>query len=41
MGEKVNILFQANPEYEKFVFLENGKLLIYLIMNKDLYGWFF
>ena len=38
VGQSVDILCKANPEYEKFVTEENGKKVLYLQLLKALYG---
>jgi hypothetical protein len=37
-GDAVDIMCKANPEYEKFVTIENGKRVLYLRLLKALYG---
>ena len=36
--ETVDIIRSINPEYEKLVIVENGKRVLYLRLNKALYG---
>ena len=38
VGETVDILYQANPAYDNFLIIENGRRVLYLRMNKALYG---
>ena len=37
-GEMVDIICKINSEYEKLVVIENGKRVLYLRLNKALYG---
>ena len=36
--ESVDTLCQINPEYENFVVIERGKIVLYLRFDKALYG---
>jgi len=38
VGKAVDIMYQVNPKYEKFVVIENGKNVLYLQLLKALYG---
>ena len=37
-GENINVLRKIRKEYEKCVTLENAKIMLYLRLNKILYG---